>query len=98
MRKLLLCVLLSLPLAAYPHRKPPDRPLTPAERGRLISTAADHIDRSYVDPVKGKEIASLLRKAETEGKFASADSALKLVPLVNRALASSGDAHLRFGY
>jgi C-terminal processing protease CtpA/Prc len=75
-------------------QRPPDLSLAPEERARIVASAADLIERHYVDAVKAKDIAAALRAAPL-----SAASALALVPEVNRVLAAAGgDKHLRLGY
>jgi len=80
-------------LALFAQQRPPDMPLTPERRAAIIENTAKKIEELYVDPAKGKEIATALRNAS----FTQL-SALELVPAVNKVLKTSGDKHLRFGY
>ena len=99
MRRLIVpSLLISAALIAQPQQAPPDRPLNATEVAQIVGAVAGRIDDLYVDPVKGKEIASALRAAMKSGRFDDVHSALALVPLVNRVLRTSGDPHLRFGY
>lgn len=80
-------------LTLFAQQPPPDMPLTIERRAQIIENTAKKIEELYVDPEKGKEIATALRTASfTELR------ALELVPAVNRILKTSGDKHLRFGY
>lgn len=90
--------LLLLGSVALAQTKPADLKLDPADVAAIIAKSADRIESSYVDAGVAKKIASHLREAAAKGAFASAHSALELVPLVNRELHPFGDAHLRFGY
>lgn len=91
MRRLLVLALLTFHAFA---QRPPDLPVSAAERAQIIEAAADRIERHYVDVDKSKSIAAALRAASFDAK-----TALELVPQVNKVLtAAGGDKHLRFGY
>jgi hypothetical protein len=96
MRALVPLLLLSTALLA--QTPPPDLKISAAVRADVIEKTAVMIDTRYVDPAKGHNIAAALRAAAAHGAFDNANSALALVPLVNRVFTPFGDLHLRFGY
>ncbi|MBV8519067.1 MAG: S41 family peptidase [Acidobacteria bacterium] len=98
MRRIVLA--LAVLLSARVHaQRPPDLPLTPELRARLLDAAAERIEKFYVFPDKAVLIAKALRDAESSPEVAAATTALALVPVVNRVLQSAvHDEHLRFGY
>jgi hypothetical protein len=85
--------MLLLILALFAQQPPPDMPLTAERRALIIENTAQKIEELYVDPAKGKEIATALRNTTF-----TQPSALELVPAVNKVLKPFGDKHLRFGY
>lgn len=99
MKRIVLLLVFAVFAYAQPQQRPPDLPLTADERTRIIENVADRIERMYVDPAKAKEIAAKLRAELKRGSFDKFNTALDLVPPMNRALiAASGDKHIGFGY
>jgi C-terminal processing protease CtpA/Prc len=96
MKRFLLIVLFA---SAAIAQRPPDLPITAAERTKVILATADRIERYYFDPSVGKTIAAALRASVDSEAVVHAASALELGPVVNRLLKENGgDRHLRFGY
>src|SRR5436305_1831101 len=92
-------VLVLLCASAALAQRPPDLPITPPERTKIILATADRIERYYFDAATGKTIAVALRASVGSEAVTHATSALELVPVVNRLLKDNGgDRHLRFGY
>jgi C-terminal processing protease CtpA/Prc len=79
-------------------QKPADTPVTAADRRQIVEAAARALESDYVVPDKGKEMAAKLRKTLSSKALDGVDSALQLVPMINRIFASLADPHLRFGY
>jgi hypothetical protein len=81
------------------QQPPPDIAITKAEILTIIRRTADLVERLYVDPARGREIAAAVRRTADDGTFDGITSSLALVPRFNRLLAQVGaDAHLRLGY
>jgi retinol-binding protein 3 len=99
---LLLC-LVSHPLQAQQIiRSPGAGPATldVAARERVIETLAEAIEREYVIPARGSEIAQELRNRNRQGEFSAASDAPSLAIALNAVLTEAGrDKHLsvRFG-
>jgi retinol-binding protein 3 len=74
--------------------------LDAAARERVIETLAAAIEREYVIPARGREIASDLRKRAGQGEFSAFSDAPSLAVALNDVLTEAGrDKHLnvRFG-
>jgi hypothetical protein len=85
--------------AAAGQQPPPDIAITKADILTIIRGTADLIERLYVDPARGREIAAAVRRTADDATFDGITSSLALVPRFNRLLAQvGGDAHLRLGY
>jgi hypothetical protein len=83
----------------FGQQRPPDVPITKSEISTVVRGAADLIERLYVDPIRGRQIAAALRLTVDDATFDGISSSLALVPRFNRLLAQVGaDAHLRLGY
>jgi len=94
MRRALFTALFTATSILAQPKPPPDLAITPVERAAIVAGVAQKVELEYVDEKKGRELAAALRSASFEG----IESALKLVPAVNRVFASAHDLHLRFGY
>ncbi|MBV6652664.1 MAG: S41 family peptidase [Mameliella sp.] len=95
--KLIFFTLLSLPFLSFGQEEP--APLTAEERKEVIDSISTILDRSYVFPDIGKQIAEHLRSREGTGAYAAIDSPVELAQILTEDVrAINNDLHLRVGF